>query len=288
MYMKFLRCLLAFLCPFLLLSQAPSVGLVPTYRPGTHFFYSVQVHSVISTRATLDTTAEVDMQVLPGSTPGHFRTAMRFTSFATTVKADAATDQAALSVQAATTDKAAVSMQPPEFEVSATGVQVLSRATGPDYDQPVDTLEELVRIDSLPTTAVAVGAHWTRTRSRPIPGINASVPLTLDCSLAAVSTQDGVPTASLHVQAQGQAVLPPDALPGAAELKAQGVVPDARVSVSTESTSVYRAADAVLLSIVSSSHNQLQIKLIGGPQPQSSTTESQSSATVKLERILLP
>lgn len=266
-------------------AQSPGVALVPNYKPGTHFFYALQLHSAIASRATLDTTAEVDMQILPGSTPGHFRAGARFTRFSTTVKAEAANDQAALAVQSAATDKAAVTMQPAQFEVSSAGLQVLSRASGADYDQPVDMLEELIRTDSLPTVAVTVGKHWTRSRPRPIPGLNASVPLTMDCSLAALGTRDGAATATIEVHAHGEAVLPPDALPGAASLEAQGVVPDAHVSLATDASAVYRVSDAVLLEITSQSHNQLQIKLIGGPQAGSSTTVSTSSATVKLEKI---
>lgn len=282
----FLLSLLVLALP--VLAQAPTVSLVPNYQPGTHFFYLLQVHSTISTRATLDTTAEVDMQILPGSVPGRFRASMRYTRFTTTVKADASADQAALALQAAATDKAAVAMQAPEFEASGTTLQVLSRTPGPDYDQPVDVLEELVRTDSLPTGPVSVGSHWTRTRSRPVPGMNASVPLTLDCSLTGLGARDGAATASVRVEARGNAILPADALPGAAAMEAQGVVPDARVSVSSDATAIYRAADAVLLSISSESHNQLEIKLIGGAQPQSNTTESVSSATVKLERMVNP
>ncbi|MGH9518651.1 MAG: hypothetical protein ACRD2D_03340 [Terriglobales bacterium] len=267
------------------IAQAPSVALVPNYKPGAHFLYSLHIHSSISTRATLDTVAEVEMQILPGSGLGRFRAAARFTHFSTTVKAESANDQAALEVQSAATDKAAVSMQPAQFEVSSAGLQILARTPGADYDQPVDMLEELIRTDSLPTGAVSVGSRWTRARSRAIPGMNASVPLTMDCSLASLGTRDGAAVATIQVQAHGEAVLPPDALPGAAALEAQGVVPDAHVSVATDSSAVYRAADAVLLEITSQSHNQLQIKLIGGPQPQSSTTDSTSSATVKLEKI---
>lgn len=259
------------------------VTLVPTYAPNSHLFYSVAIHSAIGTRATMDTDAEVDMHVLPGATPGSFDAEMRFTRFKTTVKADSAADQAGLAQQSAATDHAAMTMAPAHFRVTPQKFTTVSRPQGPDYDQPVEMLEELARTDDLPTGPATVGNRWTRERSRALPTMNFSVALTMDCSLTAA---DGK-TATIAVHSHGSTPLPPGSLPGSQAMAAQGLVPEATVSFDTTATSVYQATDAILQQTTSDTHNRMHIRFVG-PSPQAQTTDTNidSSATVKLERIV--
>lgn len=269
------------------LAAQAKVTLVPRYVPGTHLYYSVLIHATITSRATLDTKAEVEMTILPGAQPANFTAALRFTRFATTVQAAQPDDQAALTVQAATTDRAALTMEPARFAISPGGVKILARAAGPQYDQPVDMLEELARTDNLPSGAVAVGGTWTRHSNRPIPTVSATVPVTTDCTLASVGAAGADPTVTIHEVSNGDADLPADSLPGASTYTAQGLTVEAHISIQAEATAVYRLSDAVVEQITSESHNRLLIKLIGpNPQAGTSATESVSRATVKLERAV--
>ncbi|MGH9482218.1 MAG: hypothetical protein ACRD1L_09005 [Terriglobales bacterium] len=260
------------------------VTLQPRYPPGTKLLYAISIHSSIGSKATMDTTAEAEMSVQPGTAPGSFEAAMRFTKFSTMVKTDDANTLADLTKQAAATDHAAVSMAAARFQVGTGAFQVLFRQAGADYDQPVEMLEELARTDELPSGPTAVGEHWTRQRTRAIPTMNVSVPLTLDCSLTGMGQAEGRPTAAITVHSQGNATLPPGALPGSDQLAAQGLVPEATIVFDTTSHSQFRVADAVLLETTSQTHNQMNLKLVGpSPQAGNSVTDIDSTATVKLE-----
>lgn len=262
-----------------------NVTLEPRYTPGAKLLYAITIHSMIGLKATMDTTAEAEMSILPGATPGSFSAAMRFTKFSTTVQSDDASARGDLVKQAAATDAAATSMAPARFEVDNGAFKVLYRQTGPAYDQPVEMLEELARTDELPSGAAAVGDHWTRQRTRAIPTMNFSVPLTLDCTLTSLGQVDGQPAATITVRSQGNATLPPGALPGSDQMAAAGLVPEATIAFDTTSHSQFRVADAVLLETTSETHNQMNLKLVGpSPQAGSSVTDINSTATVKLEK----
>lgn len=268
------------------LAAQASMTLTPHYPANAHLFYALTIHSAIGSRATLDTKAEVEEHILPGATPGHFEAELRFTQFQTTVKATSPDDEKALSDQAAATAHAALSMQPPRFQVTPEAFTVESRSPGGDYDQPVEMLAELVRTDDLPTGPVHVGSRWTRQRDQPIPTMNASVKLTMDCSLTALGGANGQSTATIAVHSDGNTQLPPNALPDSAALAAQGLVPEAHVSFSTDSTAVYRVADAILQQTTSETHNAMEIRFVGpSPNAQTTTTNIDSNATVKLERM---
>ncbi|HXR97668.1 MAG TPA: hypothetical protein VN709_07475 [Terriglobales bacterium] len=261
-----------------------TVTLLPTYVPDSHLNYSVVIHSSIGTRATLDTTAAVDMHVLSGATPGNFDAELKFTKYATTVKADLPADQTNLEQQSSAIDHAALTMTPAHFRVSPGKVEVIARPNGADFDQPVEMLEELVRTDGLPNGPVAVGNHWTFTRSRDIPTMNFSVALAMDCSLTAFGEQNGQPTATIVIHSHGSTPLPPGSLPGSQEMASQGLVPEASVAFDTDATSVYRAKDAVLESTTSETNNQMHIKFIGpSPNAQTMDTTIHSTSTVRLE-----
>lgn len=269
-------------------AQAPppaTLTLVPRYTAGSSLYYAVTIHSAAGMQATLDTTAEVVMRILPGATPGHFDTEMHFTKYATTVQADESL-RPALAGQAAATDKAALGMTPARFRVGVGTFQVLARPTGSEYDQPVEMLEELVRTDALPPAGTPVGGQWTHQRTRDLPTLNFSVPLNLACQLTAVGQSQGQPAATISVHAQGNTALPPNALPDSDALAAQGLVAEASLRFDITATSQYRVADAVLLASSSSSDNHLHIKLVG-PSPKAGEQDSDfsSTATVKLERV---
>ncbi|MGH9479128.1 MAG: hypothetical protein ACRD1A_07850, partial [Terriglobales bacterium] len=151
--------------------------------------------------------------------------------------------------------------------------------------QPVEMLEELVRTDQLPAGAVGVGSRWTGERSQPIPTMNATVVLHLDCALTALGESGGVPAATLTVHSEGTSQLPPNTLPGSQDLAQQGLIAEATVSFDTDSTSIYRRRDAVLLKATSETHNTLLLHLVG-PSPLARTTDTHidSTATVTLER----
>ncbi|HUX68753.1 MAG TPA: hypothetical protein VMV31_14805 [Terriglobales bacterium] len=280
---------LAALAPAQAATPTPAPGqitLIPRYTAGAQLTYSVAIHSDLGGKATMDTAAEVAMRILPGATPGAFDAELRFTQFSTTVHGDPAV-LPGLQQQAAATDHAALAMTPPRFREAQGHFQVLARQAGAAYDQPVEMLEELVRTDALPRGPTAVGARWSRHRTRQLPTMNTSVALTLACHLAAVGTVAGQPAATITVRSQGDAPLPPNALPNSQALAAQGLVPEATVAFDTTATSVYRLADAVLLQSHSQTHNLMRIKLVG-PSPQAGTQDSDinSSATVKLEKIV--
>lgn len=261
-----------------------TVTLLPTYAPDSHLTYSVVIHSAIGTRATMDTNAAVDMHVLPGATPGNFDAELKFTKYATTVKADLPADQTSLEQQSSATDHAAQTMTPAHFRVSPGKIEIIARPNGADFDQPVEMLEELVRTDGLPNGPVGVGNHWTFTRSRDIPTMNFSVAIAMDCSLTAFGEQNGQPTATITIHSHGSTPLPPGALPGSQEMAAQGLVPEASVAFDTDATSIYRANDAVLESTTSETNNQMHIKFIGpSPNAQTMDTTIHSTSTVRLE-----
>lgn len=268
-------------------AQAPAaaVTLAPAYHPGARLDYAIAIHSAIGTQATLDTAAEAEVHILAGAAPGSFTADVRFTRFKTTVQAQDASDRAGLEQQAAATDQAAAAMKPVRFQVSGRDLHILARPPGADYDQPVEMLEELMRTDQLPAGPVAVGSHWTGERAQPIPTMNASVALRLDCALTSLGDTGGVPTATLTVHSEGRSDLPPNALPGAAELAKQGLMATASITFDTDSTSIYRRADAVLLKTTSDTHNTMVLKLVG-PSPLARTTDTHidSTATVTLER----
>jgi hypothetical protein len=267
-----------------LAAQAP-VTVAPRYAPGERLTYAIAIHSTLSSGATLDTSAEAELRVQSAAGPGAFTVAARFTRYTTRIRAQSPDNLAALRKQSAATDHAALSMAPAEFAVTPAAFKTVSRQPGGVYDQPVEMLEEIVRTDSLPSGPTAVGAAWTRTRSRSIPTLNVSVPLRLDCSLTAVAPYAGQPAATIVTRAQGQVALPPGSLPGSKELAAQGLVTEATVRFDTTATSHYRLADGVLLESSSSSHNHLHISLVG-PSPAAKTTEADvhSTSTVKLEK----
>ncbi len=267
-----------------LAAQAPApVTLLPRYTAGQRLTYSVEIRSVISSGAVLDTTAQAELRILSSTGPGAFTAAARFLHYATTVQASPQ-DQAALQKQSAATDHAAVSMAPAEFAVAPGSFKTVSRQAGAAYDQPVEMLEELARTDSLPAGPAKVGAAWTRTRTRAIPTLNVSVPLRLDCALTAIAPYAGQPAATIVVHATGGAALPPDALPGSKQLAAQGLVAEASVQFDTTATSHYRLSDGVLLETSSTSHNHLHVNLVGpSPAARSTDSEIRSPSTVKLE-----
>jgi hypothetical protein len=270
----------------LAMAQAPAaVTLVPSYKPGQKLVYSASIQSQIGADATMNTVAEIEMDILPGATPGHFDTAMHFTKYATTAQATNPANQASLAQEAASEDHAALSMTPTRFRVAPGMITVLARANGPSYDQAVEMLEELARTDSLPEGPVSVGNHWTRERSRAIPTLNFSVALTLPCALTSFGNLDGQPTAMVTIHSDGSTPLPPGSLPGSQQLAAQGLVPEATIRFDNDTTSQYRIADAVLLESQSQSHNHMEIRFIG-PSPNARTTETDiaSSATLKLEK----
>ena len=279
--------MLAFAAFAIAQAAAPiAVTLIPHYMAGSTLYYAVAIHSDLGGKATMDTAAEIALRILPGSPAGGFDTEMHFTKFATTVHASGQV-LAGLQKQAATTDHAALTMTPARFQVALGKFQVLARQAGPDYDQPVEMLEELVRTDALPTGATAVGSQWTRHRTRDLPTMNASVALTLQCQLTAVAPVAGQPAATITVHSLGNTTLPPNALPGSQAMAAQGLVPEATVAFDTTATSIYRVADAVLLQTTSQTSNQMHIKLVG-PNPQAGSQESDinSTASVKLEKIV--
>ena len=262
-----------------------SISLVPKYPPGGTLYYSIAIHSTIGAKATLDTTAEAAITILPGAAPGRFDAQARFTKYTTAVQAGP-DDLAALQKQSSDTDQAATTMGASRFRMAAGQFTLVARPNGPQYDQPVEMLEELVRTDALPAVPVAVGEHWTRTRARAIPTLNFSVPLTLECALTEMAPVNGVPAATVTVHTTGRTPLPPGSLPGSQELASQGVLAEATVGFDTTATDHYRLADAVLLESSSENHNSMQIKLVG-PSPQAGTTNTNidSTSTVKLERI---
>lgn len=279
--------MLAFAALALAQAAVPTtVTLVPHEVAGSTLYYAVAIHSDLGGKASMDTAAEIVMRILPGGAPGGYVTEMKFTKFATTVHA-AGSVLAGLQKQAAGTDHAALTMTPARFQAGPGTFQVLARQVGPDYDQPVEMLEELARTDALPSGATAVGSQWTRHRTRDLPTMNASVALTLQCQLTAVAAVAGQPAATITVRSQGNTTLPPNALPGSQAMAAQGLVPEATVAFDTTATSLYRVADAVLLQTHSDTHNQMHIKLVG-PNPQAGSQESDidSTASVKLEKIV--
>lgn len=278
-----------------LAAQIPArVTLVPTYTAGERLYYSVSIHTDINTtvnqgapsHSTLTTEAEIELHILPGAQPGNFQAEMRFTRYHTTAQSADPSTQAQLQQKMAQDDADAAGMTPARFQVAHGQFSILARQPGGQYDQAVDMLSEMVRTEDLPTGPVSVGAQWTRARSRQLPGMNASLPLTLHCSLTALGSAQGQPTATIAVHAEGQADLPPTALPGADALARQGFVPIGKLSSNTTATSQFRAADAVLLASASETHSQVSIQLIG-PTPQPQTTDSliHSTGTVKLERV---
>ncbi|HXE31029.1 MAG TPA: hypothetical protein VN515_04440 [Terriglobales bacterium] len=264
-------------------AQSPArVSLVPNYQPDSHLFYAVTIHADIGPQSTLDTDAEVDMHILPGASLGNFEAELRFTRFHTVVKADAAS-QAALSAQVADTDKKAVSMAPVHVRSTTGALTLVSRAAGADYDQPVEMLEELARTDELPSGPASVGNQWTRQRSEPIPQVNFSLALTLECTLKALDAR----TATLQVHSFGSSPLPPGSLPGSDQMAAQGLVAEPTVSYDTDATVQYRVPDAVLEQTNATTHNHMQIRYVG-PSPDAHTSEIaiNSTSTVKLEKIV--
>lgn len=261
---------------------------MPSYASGETLYYSIAIHSNIGGKATLDTTAEAAIAILAGAAPGRFDAEARFTRFTTAVQADP-DDLAALKKQSSDTDQAATSMGAARFRMTAGQFTVISRPNGPQFDEPVEMLEELVRTDALPTAPVTVGEHWTRTRTRAIPTLEFSVPLTLDCVLTELAPVGSVRAATVTVHTTGHTPLPPGSLPGSQELAAQGLVAEAAVGFDTTATAHYRLPDSVLLESTSENHNSMQIKLVG-PSPHAGTTNTDidSTSTVKLERIAAP
>lgn len=265
---------------------AQTVTLLPAPAAGSTLTYSVVIHSKIGTRAQLDTTAAIAMHILAGATPGRFEAEMRFTHYATAVKATDTADQSALAAQAATTDQAAQSMPAARFQVDGQRFTVVSRPEGSEYDQPVQMLAELARMDTLPAGPTPVGTRWTRVRTQKIPTLNFSLPLTMECQLTAAGTLDGHPSATVVVHSHGSAKLPPGAFPGTDQLAARGLVPEATVAFDTTATSRYRLPDSILELAQSETHNTMYIRLIGpSPNAQTSTTDINSTATVKLVGI---
>jgi hypothetical protein len=274
-------------------SAPAQVTLVPRYNSGSQFYYAVTIHSEVTTttnqtqrsNATLDTQAEIEMHILSASQPGSFEAAMRFTKYHTSVASADAAVKAQLQAKSAHDDAAALAMTPARFSVAAGKFTLVSRQPGGDYDQAVDMLSELVRTEDLPTGPVGVGAQWTRVRNRDLPGMNANLPITLQCSLTALGSDQGQPTATIEVHSTGAADLPPGSLPGAQEMAREGVVPIGKISSNTVSTSQFRLADAVLLASSSETHSQVSIQLISpSPTPQSTESLIHSTGTVKLER----
>jgi len=272
-------------------AQMPSkaVTLVPDFAPGSVLTYSVAIHSNVGTHIQMDIKAEIAMHILAAATPGNFDAELRFTQYTSTVKADNPTDQQSVAAQAAATDHAAQSMPAVHFRINGSQFTTVSRPQGADYDQPVQMLAELARMDTLPTGPTTVGARWTRVRTQQIPTLNFSLPLTLECQLTAVGTLDGQPSATVVVHSHGSSQLPPGSLPGTQQMAAQGLIPEATVGFDTTATSRYRLPQAILDLATSTTHNTMDIRFIGpSPQAQTSNTYIDSTATVKLVGITHP
>ena len=269
-------------------AQLPSkpVTLVPDFAPGAVLTYSIAIHSEIGTRVQMDTSAEIAMHILAGATPGNFDAELRFTKYSTTVKADNATDRQSVAAQAAATDHTAQSMPAVRFRVDGQQFTTVSRPQGANYDQSVQMLAELARMDTLPTGPTTVGARWTRVRTQQIPTLNFSLPLTLECQLTAVGMLDGHLSATVVVHSHGSSQLPPGSLPGTQQMAAQGLIPEATVGFDTTATSRYRLPQTVLELATSTTHNSMNVRFIGpSPQAQTNNTDIDSTATVKLVGI---
>jgi len=259
------------------------------YPAGATYAYGVTLHSTIGNRATIGTTAEVEIRILTAGGPNNYEATLRFTRFATTVESTDAQAKAGLVKQSADTDHAAVTMQPVKVKVTPDTFTIESRSPGADYDQPVEMLTQLARADVLPSGPVQVGSSWTRVRTQPIPTMNTSVALHMQCSLVAVGEAGGQPAVTLRVVSTGNAELPAGSLPGSDELARQGLVAVATVGFNTDATSEYRRADAVLLSSKSETRNHMHVKLVG-PSPNATAydTDITSSSTVKLLKAEQP
>ncbi|MGH9486382.1 MAG: hypothetical protein ACRD04_02175 [Terriglobales bacterium] len=278
------------------MAQAPAkVRLVATYTPDSWLIYSATIHTTITTHtsqnanwnARLDTKAEIRLHVLSGATPNNFQMEARFTSYKTTVTAQNPNQQAQLQQQSAASDQAATGMKPARFQVSNGHFTILFRQPGGAYDQAVDMLSELARTDELPAGPVAVGATWTRQRTRGIPETSLSMPLTLHCTLTALSSGHGQRTATIGVQSSSGINLPPGSLPDSQQLAREGLVPMGKFSFTTTTMAQFRTADAVLLDTSSQTHSTMHLDFIG-PSPKAETSDSQihSTGEVKLVKIL--
>ncbi|MGH9476361.1 MAG: hypothetical protein ACRD1C_08500 [Terriglobales bacterium] len=277
-------------------AQTPAtVRLAVTYTPDSWLLYSASIHTDVVTHigqgsdlhATLTTEAEAQLHVQPGATTNNFSVEARFIRYTTTLTADNAQQKAELEKQAAATDQAAVSMAPARFRVAEGHFNIVFRQPGAAYDQAVDMLSELARTDDLPSGAVAVGAAWSRTRSRAIPETTIAMPLTLHCTLTGLGREDGLATATIAVHASSGVNLPPGSLPGSQQMASEGLVPLGKFSFNTQAQATYRVADGILLETHSETHSNMNIQFIG-PSPQALTSESEihSIGTVKLEKIL--
>lgn len=278
------------------LAQAPApagsqaITLVPALPAGSVLTYSIAIHSAIGTRAQLDTSAQATLHVLAGAAPGRFEAELRFTQYTTKVQAADPADQKSLATQAAATDQAAQSMSPIHVRVDlnapGSSFTVISRPAGSAFDQPVQMLSELARMDTLPAGPTAVGARWSRVRTQPIPTLNFSLPLTLDCQLTAVGTLDGQPSATIVVHSHASGQLPPGSFPGTQQLAAEGLVPEVTIAFETTATSQYRLPQTILEAAHSETHNNMLVRLVGpSPQAQTSNTDINSTATLKLVSI---
>lgn len=270
--------------------KAAAVRLVPSYPANARFTYAIDIHTGIGSQASMDTRATAEIHILPGAMPGRYDADLRFLAYHTTAQADDPAAEQKIKEQATASDHAATSMTPVHVHIDGGQLTLVARPMGAAYDQPVEMLVQLARTDSLPKHAVHVGDRWTHQRTQPVPTLDFSVPLTLDSSLTRLvppsAATGNQPAATVTVHAHGQARLPPNAMPGASELAAQGLVPEASIRFDTTAVSDYRLPDVVLLQTHSDSHNHMHVRFIG-PSPNARTTDTDihSTATVKLTKV---
>lgn len=276
-------------------AQAPApatITVTPHYAPNATYTYDLQIDSHIvragagatsSQPAELTNTSRVGMHVLPQSPVGGAIIELRFLQYHTSVRAGVSLQQQ-LQEQMAESDDAATHMAPVRIRLQPDGsTKVIERPQGAVFDQPVSVLEQFARTDMLPVGPVAIGTHWQRTRVQDLPTMHFSLPLQMQCTLAGSQKEHGQAVASIAVQMQGSATLPPDGIPNVQELAAAGYAASGSIAITGTSNNQYREADGLLLSSSSQNHNVLKIELVGPTAtPQDVTTTIDSTGTVKL------